>query len=108
MSGYEISQQEADESTISYLSTKDIAIDDTGAGFLVLGSRPHQVSRNEATTYQLICFANVTDRSVVLDAAHSRGYNDILSLPEIEIDKRVLMSFQAINRASEKEGDRNE
>lgn len=109
MVDYGTSQQEPDELTTDQLDTEDIAIADTGAGLLVFERKHYEHPGDETEiTRRLIGFANVTDRDVIIDAARTRGHDDVLHLPEFEIDENVLMSFQAINRVSSKEGDENE
>lgn len=111
MQTYETQCQESSEA-IEYVSAmSDIAVADTGKGYLVFEigrESPEQTENERDTTFQLIGFANVSDRDIVADTAAMRGYRDTSRFPKFEMDEAVLQRFQAVNKTIQKRSSKND
>lgn len=92
MSTYETSQQEPDAPTADLPPTKDLAVAETGAGFLVYEIkreyRKHLGCETEIAR-RLIGFADVTDWDVIADTVLGRGHGhgEVLHLPEFNANE---------------------
>jgi 5-methylthioribose kinase len=93
MSTYETDSLEPDEQTTELpCDPEDLAVADTGAGFLVYEVereyREH-LGRETEIARRLIGFADVTDWDVIAEAvrARGRGHGDVIHLPEFDLEE---------------------